>query len=145
MGLTIVTQGNGGSETLMVVLYYYDAGQQPRWALGSASQVDFGSEITVDMLRFSGFCLNYAPGGVEPTPAGTVRLRLVAPSLGLDAGNIADVDVEFSGAPGGSRRTRRYGCFPTPRNRIAQSRPRSVPAQAVGGRDRRRKGEHDDR
>ena len=27
---------------------------------------------------------------------------LVAPSLGLDAGNVVDVDVEFSGAPGGS-------------------------------------------
>ena len=85
----------------MVVLYYYDAGQQPRWALGSASKVDFGSEITVDMLQFSGFCLNCAPGGVEPAPAGTVRLRLITLSLRLHAGNIAD--VEFSGPPDGTR------------------------------------------
>ena len=101
-GLTIVTQGNGGDETLMVVLYYYDAEQQPRWALGSASGVDFGSEISVEMLQFSGFCLNCAPGAVEPTAVGTVRLTLAAPSLSLDAGNVVDVDVEFSGAPGGS-------------------------------------------
>jgi len=101
-GLTIVTQGNGGAETLMVVLYYYDAEQQPRWALGSASNVDFGNAIEVEMLQFSGFCLNCAPGAVEPTAVGNVRLTLAAPSLTLDAGNIASVDVDFSGVPGGS-------------------------------------------
>jgi hypothetical protein len=101
-GLTIVTQGNGGAETLMVVLYYYDAEKQPRWALGSASNVDFGNAIEVEMLQFSGFCLNCAPGAVEPTAVGNVRLTLAAPSLTLDAGNIASVDVDFSGVPGGS-------------------------------------------
>jgi hypothetical protein len=100
-GLTLVTQGSGGDETLMVVLYYYDAGNQPRWALGSASGVDLGSEILVEMLQFTGFCLSCPPGGVESTTVGEVRLTLAAPSLGLDAGNVASVDVEFSGAPGG--------------------------------------------
>lgn len=101
-GLTLVTQGNGGAETLMVVLYYYDAEQQPRWALGSASEVDFDSEIKVEMLQISGFCLNCPPGGVESTPVGNVRLMLVEPSLGLDAGNTASIDVDFAGAPGGA-------------------------------------------
>ena len=101
-GLTLVTQGSGGQETVMVVLYYYDADQQPRWALGSASHVDLKGEIEVEMLQFSGFCLNCEPVDPEATPVGTVRLRLTTPVTAPAAGNAVDVDVTFAGAPGGA-------------------------------------------
>ncbi len=101
-GMTVVTQGSGAEEKLVVVLYYYDADQQPRWALGSVSNVDSGNEVTVEMLQFSGFCLNCPPSEPESTPVGSVRLTLVEPSNALHAGNTASVNVDFLGAPGGT-------------------------------------------
>ncbi len=101
-GLTVATQGSGSEQSLVVVLYYYDADQQPRWALGSVSNVDLGNEVEVEMLQFSGFCPGCLPSEPASTPAGTVRLTLVAPSLDLNAGNTASVNVEFLGAPGGT-------------------------------------------
>jgi hypothetical protein len=101
-GLTLVTQGTGGEETVVVVLYYYDADRQPRWALGSASKVDLGGEVEVEMRQFRGFCLNCTPSEPDSAPVGTVRLTLVAPSLDPDEGNLVSVDVNFLGAPGGA-------------------------------------------
>ena len=86
----------------MVVLYFYDADHQPRWALGAAPQVDPGGEIEVEMRQFSGFCLNCPASEPESTPVGSVRLTLAAPSLDLAAGNLVTIDVNFAGAPGGS-------------------------------------------
>jgi hypothetical protein len=101
-GLTLVTQGDGGNETLMVVLYFYDADRQPRWALGSAANVDLGGELEVGMRQFTGFCVNCPPTEPESVPVGTVRLMFEAPSLDLGAGNSVSIDVEFQGAPGGA-------------------------------------------
>jgi hypothetical protein len=101
-GLTLVIQGSGENKSLMVALYYYDAEQQPRWALGSVTNEALEGEITVEMRQFTGFCLDCPPGPVESSVVGTVRLTLVAPSIDLNAGNTISIDVEFSGAPGGS-------------------------------------------
>jgi hypothetical protein len=100
----VVTQGQGEQETLMVVLYHYDAEGDPRWALGSASGVDLAAEVIVEMRQFSGFCLECPAGEVDSAPVGTVRLSLVSPTQGPGGGNIANVDVEYLGAPGGSWR-----------------------------------------
>ncbi len=101
-GLTVADQGSGAEESLAVILYYYDAGQQPRWAIGSVSGVETGSEVIVDMTQASGYCLNCAPAALQTTPVGSIRLKFKSPDNDLDAGNIVNIDVNFSGAPGGS-------------------------------------------
>ncbi len=103
-GMTISTRGSGAEQSLVVILYYYDANQQPRWAIGSVFAEDLGSEVTVEMLQTSGYCLNCEFSEPEYTPVGSVRLTLLVPSGTLDTGNTVSIDVDFSGAPGGSWR-----------------------------------------
>jgi hypothetical protein len=101
-GLTIYTQGKGENQTLVVVIYYYDADGKPRWALGVLNNPDFSSEAVVKMDQFEGYCPTCPVVALTTGDAGTVTLTLVQPSNSLDAGNIADIDVNFLGAPGGS-------------------------------------------
>ena len=101
-GMTLATQGSGTEESLVVVLYYYDADRQPRWAIGSVLNMDLGNEVAVEMRQASGFCPSCVPSELESIPVGSVRLTLVAPSGDLDAGNTVSVNVDFSGAPGGA-------------------------------------------
>jgi len=101
-GMTIYTQGDSSDETLVVVLYYYDAAGQPRWALGVAPGPDFSADVTVPMSQFSGYCLTCTPTPPVDTHSGTVTLRMTTPSQDLAAGNVAIVNVDFLGSPGGS-------------------------------------------
>jgi len=102
-GMTIYTKqsATAGATDVIVVLYYYDADGQPRWALGVALGADLSQEISVDMSQFTGFCPTCSPVVPSDAQSGTVRLLLNTPSTSPGMGNTANINVDFIGAPGG--------------------------------------------
>ncbi len=67
-GLTLYTKG----DTRVAVVYFYDADNEPRWALGQSDNAPAG---VVEMLSFEGFCPDCAR--VDPTilDGGSIELE----------------------------------------------------------------------
>lgn len=89
--------------SIAVVLYYYDASGQPRWAIGTQSDFVIGEEITVPLKEKHGYARTATPVALTETDAGSITLRLnsATNTLGAD-GEVVNLDVTYHGPEGGS-------------------------------------------
>jgi YVTN family beta-propeller protein len=67
-GLSLYTEGSSSG----VVVYFYDADQQPRWVLGAGSNT---SAQNIPMLSFRGFCPDCTAVPTTSVPGGDVALN----------------------------------------------------------------------
>ncbi len=90
------------NDSIGVVLFYYDADGQPRWAIGVQNGFQIGEEITVMLEEKQGYARTDAPVPVTGTNAGSITLRLnsATGTLGQD-GEIVSMDVSYQGPEGG--------------------------------------------
>ncbi len=90
------------NDSIGVVLFYYDADGQPRWAIGTQSGFQIGQEITVNLMEKHGYARTATPVPLTETQAGTITLLLnsATGTLGQD-GEIVDLDVTYRGSEGG--------------------------------------------
>ncbi len=95
-GMTVNTAG----DTVLVVLYFYDAHGVGRWVIGHSSYQPRQS-ITISMTQIQGYCRTCTPMALGEQDAGTLTLRLSEPLTNAHSGNEATVDVEFLGPDGG--------------------------------------------
>ena len=103
--------GNGASisrrgETTALVLYYYDAAGNLRWALGNG---DAGDAVEIELFSFTGFCpdCDAQTMPVRAQSAGRALLHFLTPErLHLDS------DVSYPGAAGGRWQRQRAAFVP---------------------------------
>ncbi len=88
------------NDTLIAIVYYYDAQGQPRWVLGSKSGFAIDQEITIDMAQFQGFARDAQALDTTNTPAGTLTLKLNNDSP-LASGELS-IDINYQGNEGGN-------------------------------------------
>lgn len=83
---------------IAVALYIYDTNGDPRWLLGTADR-GTGNAISVEMMRFQGYCRSCSPEAVSNSSAGTVTLNLTSPSQDFAAGNRISIDIDSAQSP----------------------------------------------
>lgn len=90
------------NDVIGVVLFYYDASGQPRWAIGTQSGFSIGQEITVNLKEKRGYARTETPVALTELDAGSITLRLnsATGTLGQD-GEIVNLDVTYQGPEGG--------------------------------------------
>lgn len=100
-GMTIFTQGASGGLSGAVV-YYYDAADEPRWAIGSALGLPNEGSVVIPVDEARGFCRSCDPTPVTLLPAGAIELQLTGKDREPNPANRGLVDVTYQGANGGA-------------------------------------------
>jgi hypothetical protein len=98
-GISLTFAGESAS-TVVVTLYYFDATGSPRWAQGVQTNFSVGSEITFDMLEFTGFARDAIPTAVTTVSAGSLSITINSKGGTLDDGRLT-LDVNYQGTEGG--------------------------------------------
>ncbi len=95
-GLTLAFSG----ETIVVVVYFYDADGFPRWVLGQASGFNTSEDITVDLQQFQGYGRNDDAQTVSSALAGTITLNLNSTTFDLNQDGTMSIDIKYTGVEG---------------------------------------------
>ena len=96
-GLSLAFSGN----TIVIVVYYYDAEGQPRWVLGQTSGFTKGEEITVNMLEFHGYAREAQASELSTIQAGTLTLKINSMNFDLNTDGTMSIDINYQGTQGG--------------------------------------------
>ncbi len=96
-GLSITYSG----DVLVVIMYYFDADGNPRWAQGIESGFQVGQEIVLDLLELSGYARDANSTEVTDVVAGSLTLTLDAIN-GNDSDGVMAVDITYQGSEGGT-------------------------------------------
>jgi hypothetical protein len=88
-------------DTIVVIIYYFDANGSPRWALGTQAGYLLGQEITLDMLEFAGFARDAAAIELETVSTGALTLTINSRTGTGNDGNI-NLDINYQGSEGGN-------------------------------------------
>lgn len=87
-------------DTIIVVVYFYDAQGNPRWVIGQNSAFSIGQPIDIDLNEIRGYGRTATPIETKSIPAGQLSLILNSNSNTLGDGNLT-IDVTYQGAQGG--------------------------------------------
>ncbi len=96
-GLSITYSG----DVLVVIMYYFDADGNPRWAQGIESGFQVGQEIVLDLLELSGYARDANSTEVTDVVAGSLTLTLDAIN-GNDDDGVMAVNITYQGSEGGT-------------------------------------------
>ncbi|HHL31410.1 MAG TPA: hypothetical protein ENJ41_02405, partial [Oceanospirillales bacterium] len=88
-------------DTIVVIIYYFDANGSPRWALGTQAGYQLGQEITLDMLEFAGFARDATAIELETVSTGALTLTINSRTGTGNDGNI-NLDINYQGIEGGN-------------------------------------------
>ncbi len=100
-GLTVVETREAGSKYINPILYYYDAANQPRWAM--PGKVHYEQGATIPLYQMQGYCRTCAEIALGHQPIGSMTVGLNYPehveqpsgenwiSVGIDG----DGDISF--------------------------------------------------
>ncbi len=87
-------------ETIIVVVYFYDAQGNPRWVIGQNSAFSIGQSIDIDLNEIRGYGRTETPIETKSIPAGQLSLILNSNTNTLGDGNLT-IDVTYQGTQGG--------------------------------------------
>ena len=90
------------NDTIVAIVYYYDAEGNPRWVLGQKQGFTVGTEITFDLLEFHGFPRDAQPVATSNEVAGTVSLTINSINQNLNTDGNISIDVTYKGLEGGT-------------------------------------------
>ena len=90
------------NDTIIAIIYYYDAQGNPRWVIGQKAGFAQDQEITFDLLEVHGFARDAIPTETSSVIAGTISLILNSNSHNLGTDGIMNIDVTYKGTEGGT-------------------------------------------
>ncbi len=96
MGLSLAFSG----DTIVVVIYFYDANGQPRWVLGQTSGFKVSEEINIDLQQFQGYGRNDDAQALGSELAGTISLNLHSATFDLSQDGTMSIDIKYQGVEG---------------------------------------------
>jgi len=88
-------------DVMVVIMYYYDADGNPRWAQGVQSGFQVGQEITLELKELTGYPRDEVLSEVTEVNAGTATMTLNA-NAGEDSDGSLNVNITYQGSEGGT-------------------------------------------
>lgn len=92
-GLTMEFVERDGQQELVIVLYFYDADGEPRWAIGQKAGFEPGQEFTVSMNQIQGYGRLSPLVDLIETPIGLITLKLNEPTQDISQAGTISIDV----------------------------------------------------
>jgi len=89
------------NDTIVPILYYYDADGNARWAIGTQSGFVVGQPMTIDMQEIQGYARDASAIDLVGTSAGSLTLTLNNANQNENDGSIT-VDMTYQGTEGGT-------------------------------------------
>ena len=88
-------------DVMVVIMYYFDAEGNPRWAQGIQAGFQVGQEITLELKELTGYPRDESLSDVTEVTAGTATMTLNA-NAGEDSDGLLNVNITYQGSEGGT-------------------------------------------
>ncbi|MFK8012106.1 MAG: hypothetical protein AB8B80_08715, partial [Marinicellaceae bacterium] len=88
-------------DLMVVIMYYFDADGNPRWAQGIQPGFQIGDEITLDLLELTGYPRDAELTEITDVLAGTVTMTMNQ-NNGEETDGVMNVNITYQGTEGGN-------------------------------------------